>query len=125
MNISRSKKLAAALTATFIVAGMMAPGPCSYAQNFTAEQLAEQYASCAAYYLMISKADPKLEKYAQFGVAAADNASRLATPEKALSLMAIETKRFLRMMDNDWSKAGPVIESKAEPCKSLMTISSD
>ena len=125
MNVSRSTKLAAALKTALTVLGMMTPVSFSFAQHFTAEQLAEQYASCAAYYLMISKADPTLEKYAQFGVAAADNASRLASPERALSLMAVETKRFLRMMENDWSKAGPVIESKAEPCKSLMTISSD
>ena len=95
------------------------------AQNFSAEELAKRYASCAAYYLMISKADPKLEKYAQFGVAAADNASRLTSPEVALELMAEETRRFLRIMDNDWANAGTVIESKAEPCKALMTISDD
>ena len=74
---------------------------------------------------MISKADPKLQKYAQFGVAAADNASRLASPKVALELMAEETRRFLRMMDNDWANAGVVIESKAEPCKSLLTTAGE
>ena len=95
------------------------------AQNFSAEELAERYASCAAYYLMISKADPKLGKYAQFGVAAADNASCLTSPEVALESMAEETRRFLRIMDNGWANAGAVINSKAEPCKALMTISDD
>lgn len=94
-----------------------------HAQGISADELASQYASCAAYYLMISKANPRLEKYAQIGVAAADNASRLSNSERALALMADETRRFLTMMDNDWSKAGVVIDQKAEPCKSLMTVS--
>ena len=104
-----------------ILIGM--PTPRIYAQGVTVDELALQYASCAAYYLMISKANPRLEKYAQIGVAAADNASRLSSSEQALTLMAEETKRFLKLMENDWSKAGVVIDQKAEPCKSLMTIS--
>ena len=94
-----------------------------HAQGISADELASQYASCAAYYLMISKANPRLEKYAQIGVAAADNASRLSNSKRALALMADEARRFLKMMDNDWSKAGVVIDQKAEPCKSLMTVS--
>ncbi|MEM7465599.1 MAG: hypothetical protein AAF387_01810 [Pseudomonadota bacterium] len=93
------------------------------AQELTARELAEEYASCAAYYLMLSKADTKLAKYAQFGVAAADNAGRLTNPDEALAMMGQETKRLLKMMDHDWNNAAVIIESKAEPCKDLMTLS--
>jgi hypothetical protein len=83
-------------------------------------KLAQQYASCAAYYLMISKADPKLEKLASVGAVAADNARRLSDSDKTLSMMADETRRMLAQMDNDWAKVGAVIDEKAGSCKALM-----
>lgn len=93
-----------------------------YAQPATQAELAHQYASCAAYYLLISKADPQLEKYAQVGVAAAENASLLSSGEHTLEMMGQETKRFLAIIEHDWTNAQALISEKAEPCKAIMTI---
>ncbi|MGR8947815.1 MAG: hypothetical protein ACU84Q_07200 [Gammaproteobacteria bacterium] len=71
---------------------------------------------------MISKADPQLEQYAQVGVAAADNASRLSTLAFGLDLMAGERMRLLQLMNHDWSNAGVVFKNRAEPRKQLMTV---
>ena len=92
------------------------------AASQNANDLAAQYASCAAYYLMISKADPRLKKYGQIGVAAADNARRLSTTDLALAFMATETKRLLKLMDHSWDNAGVIIKQRSEPCKKLMTV---
>ena len=94
----------------------------SYAAEVVVEQgeLAKQYAHCAAYYLMISKADPKLDKLARVGEVAADNARVLSDARATLSMMANETRRMLAQMDNDWGNAAVVIAEKATSCKTIM-----
>lgn len=97
-----------------------------FAQNCHAEKiieqgaLARQYAHCAAYYLMISKADPKLRKLARVGEVAADNARLLGNSRETLNMMALETRRMLAQIDNDWSNMGVVIAEKADSCKAIM-----
>lgn len=97
-------------------------GTFSAAQETIIERgvLAEQYANCAAYYLMMSKADPKLHKLARVGEVAADNARVLSDAEKTLDMMAIETRRMLAKMSNDWGNVGVVVDEKATSCKALM-----
>ena len=82
--------------------------------------LAKQYADCAAYYLMISKADPKLRKLARVGEVAADNARLLGNSPETLNMMALETRRMLAQIDNDWGNMGVVIADKADSCKAIM-----
>lgn len=97
-----------------------------FAQNCGADKvieqsvLAEQYAHCAAYYLMISKADPKLRKLARVGEVAADNARLLGNSRETLNMMALETRRMLAQIDNDWGNMGIVIAEKADACKAMM-----